>query len=82
MTFTLIIYISTNRILVNVTMYCCRHVICNFSYYMYSRMCNPTEQVSHTSTSVDEHNTEIRGKHWSSFKPQKRGSCACVSYII
>ena len=49
MTFRLIIYISTNQNFVNVTMYCCRHVICNFSYYMYSRMCNQTEQVSHTT---------------------------------
>ena len=65
MTFTLIIYISTNQNLVNVTMYCYRHVIYNFSYYMYSRMCNPTEQESHTSTSVDGHDTVIQGKHWS-----------------
>ena len=40
-------------------MYCYRHVICNFSYYMYSRMCNPTEQVSHFD-SVDRQ----KGKHY------------------
>ena len=47
-----------------------------FLFYMYSRMCNPTEQVSHTSTSVDGHNTEIWGKRWSD-RRNKGGTHVC-----
>ena len=80
MMFTLTIYIYRPTEIVNVTMYCCRHVICNFSYYMYSRMCNPTEQVSHTSTSVDRHNTETRGKRWSDHRREGRAHVCPISY--
>ena len=82
MTFTLIIYIYIYIDLpyfVNLAMYCYRHVLRIFCYYMtlYSRMCNVTEQVSHFD-SVDRHKTGIRGKHLS----DHRNKGACVFCII
>ena len=78
MTFTLIIYISTDRIFVNVTMYCYIQIIHLFCYYVYSCMYIMYQNRTRVLVSMRWH---IHGRQ-ALFCLQKRGSWTCMLQIM